>query len=724
MEIHLSKFIQIMSPLLIVLLLITSIPFQTVQANTTYQITNYDSSFDDALKRQVDAKGQTDKRYDTYIRSDFLTVNNTSNPTSGTVNMSSTGNVTNVRLRGGPGTNFWEVGQVSSGDTLSVLGSTSGQDGWIWYQIRYNKTWVNASPADIEYYLNPNNFSPNTNSFFQFLKLSESAGLDAQELNEKILFDKGALRGMGQAFINAGNTHRVNEIYLISHALLETGNGMSSLARGVQINGRTVYNMYGIGAYDSCPHTCGAQYAFDKGWFTPESAIIGGAEFVARNYLNRGQDTLYKMKWNPANPATHQYATDIGWAVKQTTRMANLYGMVSNYQLSYDIPRYRNQPGNVPDYSVLNNQSSTQPETTSKKGYTTASVNLRSEPRVAADTHITTLSNNQEVEILNKNSSNWYQVRVNNLTGWISGDFLKETKVSRIQGANAYATSALISREGWNTSDVVIITRGDRFSDALAGVPLAAKHNAPLLLSRQHRLDDVTKNEISRLGAKEVIVLGGPLAIQEDVVNDIKRMNGVNNVRRIAGNNMHETAALIAKEVAPNGAEQAIIVSDNRFQDALSVASYAGAEGIPILLANTQRVPQATQDALRNLNAKETLIIGGPMAISESVARNLPSPSRIEGATRFDTNIAAFNYFNPNTNKVYIATSDRHEDALSGAALAAKENAGVILVNGTSSIHSSTRTNLTQTNYADVNVLGGHLVINNNIYNQIRNLID
>ncbi|MFC0559260.1 cell wall-binding repeat-containing protein [Halalkalibacter alkalisediminis] len=722
MKIRLSKLIKFSTPFLIALLLIASIPFQSVEAST-YQITNYDITFADALKRQVDAKGQTDKKYDTFIRSDFLTVDNPSNPKSGTVNRSSTGNVTNVRVRGGAGTHFWEVGQVKSGDTLTVLGSTRGQDGYIWYQIGYNKTWVNASPADIEYYLNPNNFEPSSNPFFQFLKLSESAGLNAKELNDKILFDKGALKGTGQAFINAGNTHKVNEIYLISHALLETGNGLSSLARGVEVQGKTVYNMYGIGAFDSCPHTCGAQYAYDQGWFTPEAAIVGGAEFVARNYLNRGQDTLYKMKWNPANPATHQYATDIGWAVKQTTRMANLYGMVSNYTLSYDIPRYTNQPGTPPNYSVLNSKpTETQPAL--KKGYTTANVNLRSEPRVATNTLITTIAANQDLEILQKNSSNWYQVRVNNRTGWLSGDFVKETKVSRIQGANAYATSALISQEGWNKSDVVIITRGDRFSDALAGVPLAAKHHAPLLLSRQTRLDDVTKNEISRLGAKQVIVLGGPLAISDNVVNEIKKISGVTNVRRIAGNNMHDTAALIANEVAPNGSNQAIIVSDNRFQDALSVASYAGVNGIPILLANTSQVPKATQDALKKLNAKETLIIGGPLAISESVAKNLPSPKRIEGATRFDTNIAVFNYFKPNTNKVYVATSERHEDALSGAALAAKENVGVILVDGTRSIHSTTSTNLTTSKYGDVNVLGGHLVITHNVYGQIRSLVD
>src|SRR5699024_5049003 len=104
--------------------------------------------------------------------------------------------------------------------------------------------------------------------------------------------------------------------------------------------------MYGIGARDSCPLECGSKYAYEAGWFTPELAIKGGAAFVGKNYLGVGQDTLYKMRWNPAfaakyGYASHQYATDIGWASKQTTRMYQLYNLLDAYSLTLDIPRYK-----------------------------------------------------------------------------------------------------------------------------------------------------------------------------------------------------------------------------------------------------------------------------------------------------------------------------------------------------------------------------------------------
>lgn len=133
---------------------------------------------------------------------------------------------------------------------------------------------------------------------------------------------------------------------MISHALLETSNGTSQLAKGVQINGKTVYNMYGIGAYDSSAVTSGAQFAYNAGWFTPEAAIIGGAGFIANGYINAGQDTLYKMRWNPSSIvlngyASHQYATDIGWAAKQTDQIYNLYKLIESYKLVLEIPQYK-----------------------------------------------------------------------------------------------------------------------------------------------------------------------------------------------------------------------------------------------------------------------------------------------------------------------------------------------------------------------------------------------
>jgi len=142
--------------------------------------------------------------------------------------------------------------------------------------------------------------------------------------------------------------------------LLESGNGKSTLASGVDVgrdsNGsptlvtkdnkakltdiKKVYNMYGIGAYDNSALSSGAIRAYNNGWISVDLAIIEGAKFVSGNYFVRDQNTLYKMRWNPNNPGTYQYATDVGWAAKQINKMKELYALIDNPNMAFDIPAY------------------------------------------------------------------------------------------------------------------------------------------------------------------------------------------------------------------------------------------------------------------------------------------------------------------------------------------------------------------------------------------------
>lgn len=194
-----------------------------------------------------------------------------------------------------------------------------------------------ASRSDVEKYLEPSNFSTGY-AKYQFLDLSVSNGISAASLNN-YLSGKGILEGKGQVFIDAAAANGISEIYLAVHSVHESGNGSSQLASGVEYNGTTVYNLFGIGAYDSDPITGGAKYAYDHGWTSIDAAIYGGAEWISSNYINNGQNTLYEMKWNPRNPATHQYATDVAWAVKQARTIKSLVE-ASGGTVQFDVPIY------------------------------------------------------------------------------------------------------------------------------------------------------------------------------------------------------------------------------------------------------------------------------------------------------------------------------------------------------------------------------------------------
>ncbi len=289
----------------------------------------------------------------------------------------------------------------------------------------------NASKEQVEYYINPSNFTKNSREYLQFLVLSEPAGLDKNEVNSKVLKGLGVLDGKGASFIKAAKKFDINEAYLISHAKLETGNGTSTLAKGVPVDKKgnivdkkkaykTVYNVYGIGAVDSNALAGGAKRAFDEGWFTVDKAIVGGAQFI-NTYIGRGQDTLYKMRWNPESPGYPQYATDIGWAVKQTASMNQIYSLIDNYTHRFDVPKYKGQPsksGNKNAYT----ETLLQVSASALNIRENAGTKYKSVGQASKGTKLTPIFNKKgEYVTKTVNGHIWYRINYKGKTAWASG---------------------------------------------------------------------------------------------------------------------------------------------------------------------------------------------------------------------------------------------------------------------------------------------------------------
>ena len=210
---------------------------------------------------------------------------------------------------------------------------------------RNNSGWSNATYSEIKNAMNAKTLAKNPALKYQFLRLDRPQLLSVDRLN-RLLKGKGMLENQGQAFANAAKLTGVNEIYLIAHALLETGNGQSKLAKGANlVNNQVVsnspikyYNVYGIGAYDYAPLVNGINYAKQSGWNSISKAIIDGAKFIAQDYIKSGQNTLYKMRWNPDQPGTHQYATDINWANLNAKSLKYLYDQINSVGKYFEIP--------------------------------------------------------------------------------------------------------------------------------------------------------------------------------------------------------------------------------------------------------------------------------------------------------------------------------------------------------------------------------------------------
>lgn len=247
----------------------------------------------------------------------------------------------------------------------------------------------------------------------------------------------------------------------------------------------------------------------------------------------------------------------------------------------------------------------------------------------------------------------------------------------RLAGNDRYETAVEIAKAGWNTSDYAIIASGENYPDALCASPLAAKYNAPILLTTKNTLQMETKKQLLALNVKEAVIIGGTGVVSEQVASAIKDLDI--NVSRIAGINRYETSLRVAEKLGEFN--EAIIASGMNFQDVLSVAPIAAKEGMPILLTPKDSI-SAELRALLNKNADDTYVLGDTTSISNNVYKLLPSPERLTGSTWYDMNINIIESFADrlDLSTCYVAIGTAYPDALAGSVLASLSESPVVLV--------------------------------------------
>ncbi|TCS83347.1 SpoIID/LytB domain-containing protein [Tepidibacillus fermentans] len=272
----------------------------------------------------------------------------------------------------------------------------------------------------------------------------------------------------------------------------------------------------------------------------------------------------------------------------------------------------------------------------------------------------------------------------------------------RLAGKDRFETANKISQKGWSTADTVVLAFYNNHADALAAAPLAYKVNGPILLTESKSLTPVTKTEIQRLKAKNAIIVGGTGVISINVENQLKQM-GLN-VLRYGGVDRFDTANRIARQLGTT--DTAVIAYGLNFPDALAIAPYAAAKGYPILLVDKTKIPSKTVEALKTMNIKKTIIIGGSGVVSDSVLKQLPTPRRIAGIDRFSTATEVIRQLDLSTDLVYVATGMDYADALTGAVLAAKDNAPLLLT-FPNELPDVTRRVVIEKNILNFTILGG-----------------
>ncbi|MDR1070123.1 MAG: cell wall-binding repeat-containing protein [Gracilibacteraceae bacterium] len=260
--------------------------------------------------------------------------------------------------------------------------------------------------------------------------------------------------------------------------------------------------------------------------------------------------------------------------------------------------------------------------------------------------------------------------------------------VSMIKPQGGFSAAERLAQTKWPYgSETVVVARGDDFPDALAGAPLAAYYQAPILLTDPERVEESLLAVLGALTPARLIILGGEGAVSSAVESELRAaMPWLRETIRVAGADRYETAARIAAFLPAS--EGVALATGRDYPDALALASAAAARGTPLLLTREDSLPPATEAVLRERGPRQVWVAGGESVISPRVLQAVEelglaaSVRRYAGADRYETSAAIAAEFYPDGGVVYLAEGRGYTGALPAAAAAATAGGCLLLIGG------------------------------------------
>jgi putative cell wall-binding protein len=289
---------------------------------------------------------------------------------------------------------------------------------------------------------------------------------------------------------------------------------------------------------------------------------------------------------------------------------------------------------------------------------------------------------------------------------------LETADVGRLAGADRFATAAAISAAAYPSGGAaaVVLASADAYPDALVGAPLAARYNAPILLTSGAQLPAATKAELQRVLADGglVYVLGGTVAVPLSIETQLKGLGY--QTTRLGGADRFATAVAVAD--ALGDPSTVLLASGDNFPDALTAGPAAAVRGAAVLLTNGTILPAATADYL-TAHASAVYAVGGPAALAD------PQAQAVVGADRFATAVAVATEFFASPPVVGIASGENYPDALSAGPLLAHDGAPLLLT-ATSELPGPTASYLTgKTSSIQLHIFGGPAAVSEGVQKTI-----
>ena len=235
-----------------------------------------------------------------------------------------------------------------------IYKSANYQGAWICSickeRIYDNGNWRCASEEAIKYMMDPRN-SINESDIFQFEELTKTE----TDINTIKNMTTGTfLAGYEQAIIDTSNSNNVNACYIVARLIQEQGKTGTVLTSGKGYNGQYVgyYNAFNRGASGNSTEEIllnGLATAQKYGWTSLEKSISGGIDFIAKQYIHKGQNNLYLQKFDVEATNglySNQYMQNLMAAENEGLTLKNTYINTNSMSSAHTfiIPVYENMP--------------------------------------------------------------------------------------------------------------------------------------------------------------------------------------------------------------------------------------------------------------------------------------------------------------------------------------------------------------------------------------------
>jgi putative cell wall-binding protein len=290
--------------------------------------------------------------------------------------------------------------------------------------------------------------------------------------------------------------------------------------------------------------------------------------------------------------------------------------------------------------------------------------------------------------------------------------------VSRVGGADRFAVSASISR-GLFSEQV------SRPLYASAAAAVSSPIGAPVLLVAKDALPGEVALELTRYQPNGIIFVGGPAAISEPVVDEIRARSSTA-VTRISGADRFAASAATSAFAFNESVPVAYVASGENYPDALVGGAVAGRAGGPVLLTKKDELPQVIADELARLKPAKIVVLGGTAAVSEATKAKLNAiapTTRVSGADRYASAAnASKSTFAEQTRVVYVASGENFPDALSSGAAAAANRGPVLLVKK-DGIPAEIAAELRRLDPRKIVLVGGPAAVSDSVFNQLEGFL-